>query len=429
MWKKIKAHPWWLLAGLLLLALAVWGVYAQWFAKPPSAPMITATVTRGDIEEAVLATGTIQASKLVNVGAQVSGQVKRLYVKLGDQVKAGQLIAEVDATTQQNNLQDAQAALASARAQKTAKRAALAQAQQHFDRQKYMFERDAASKADYQSAQQALATARADLAATDSAITQADLRVRTARTNLGYARITAPMDGTIVAIVTEEGQTMNAVQSAPTVVKLAHLDPMTIQAQISEADVPRIRPGLPAYFTILGQPEQQYNAILRNVEPGPSNMNTYDPNATSNSSNAVYYNGLLDAPNSQGTLRIGMTAQVNIVLDQARNVLLVPSGALVKRADGRRGAPAAANALAAQGASAPASAPAAVAPAGSRQTVRVVTGKPGEEVVQERSVRVGLNNRVHVVILEGLKEGERVVVGDSNDPTNSRMGRRGSVRL
>lgn len=419
---KLKVRPWWWVGVLLLLIMAAWGAYRIWFAKEPSAPMITATVERGDIEEAVLATGTIQASKLVNVGAQVSGQVKRLYVKLGDHVTAGQLIAEVDANTQQNSLQDAQAALASARAQKLAKRAALAQAQANFDRQKFMFERDAASKADYQSAQQALATARADLSATDASITQAGLRVKTAQTNLGYARITAPMDGTVVAVVTEAGQTMNAVQSAPTVVKLAQLDPMTIQSQISEADVPRVRPGLPAYFTILGQPDKLHNATLRNVEPGPSNMASYDPNATTNSSNAVYYNGLLVAPNPDGTLRIGMTAQVNIVLDQAKNVLLIPSGALVKPAGGKR---------AARAASAPASAVPTdpVAAPGSRQIVRVVSGKPGEEVVQERSVRIGLNNRVHVAVLEGLKEGEKVVVGDSNDPTNSRMGRRGSVRL
>ncbi|MDO5652562.1 MAG: efflux RND transporter periplasmic adaptor subunit [Brachymonas sp.] len=445
MWKTLLSRRWWLLLAAVLLVLLGWGAYRMFFASEPAAPLITAAVERGDIEDAVLATGTIQASKLINVGAQVSGQVKKLYVKLGDTVKAGQQIADVDAITQENALQDAQAALTSARAQKTAREASLAQAQQNFERQKYMFERDATSRQDYQNAQQALAAARADLTNSSTTITQAEVRVKTARTNLGYARITAPMDGTIVSIVTDEGQTMNAVQSAPTVVKLAQLDTMTIQSLISEADVPRIKPGMSAYFTILGQPERQHEATLRTVEPGPSNMTSYDPNAaTANSSNAVYYNGLLDAPNPNGTLRIGMTAQVSIVLDSAKDALLIPAGALGRPEGGRRGrgggagnaSSAAAQASApANGALTPASGASAPGPRrgdgkpGRLYTVRVATGEPGKEVIEERQVRIGLNNRVHAVVLEGLQEGEKVVVGDATGPTNSRMSGRARVRL
>ena len=135
-----------------------------------------------------------------------------------------------------------------------------------------MFERDATSKADYQSAQQALATAKADLAAADASIAQYTVRAQTAQANVGYTRITAPMAGTVVAVVTDAGQTMNANQTAPTIVKLAVLDPMTIQSQISEADVPRVKPGMPAYFTILGEPDTQYQATLRSIEPGPIDM-------------------------------------------------------------------------------------------------------------------------------------------------------------
>ena len=110
---------------------------------------------------------------------------------------------------------------------------------------------------------------------------------------------------------------------------------MTIQAQISEADVPRVAPGLPAYFTILGEPERRHQASLRSIEPGPIDINSYDGRATSNNSNtAVYYNGVLDVPNADGKLRIQMTAQVNIVLRQANNVLLIPAGALGKRVKG-----------------------------------------------------------------------------------------------
>ena len=460
MWKKIKAHPVWLLTALVLLALAGWLIYAKWIAKPPPPPLITTPVERGDIEDSVLASGTIQAARLVNVGSQASGQVKKLYVKLGDVVQPGQHIADIDATTQQNSLKDAQAALTSARAQRGAKQAALVKAQAEMARQSYMYERDAASKADFQAAQQALAAAQADLKAADAQIAQYAVRAQTAQANLGYTRISSPTAGTVVAIVTEEGQTVNANQTAPTIVKVAQLDTMTIQAQISEADVPRVRPGLPAYFTILGEPERRYPARLSSIEPGPTEMKTYDGTATtSNSSNAIYYNGLLDAPNPDGKLRIQMTAQVTIVLNEARNTLIIPSGALIAQRSARRGASAASGAVrgssAAPAASAafgsatvPASDASAAAPASAPQpgasaardgtrnrdggngrwyTVRVAKGDKGQQTVEERRVRIGLNNRVQAQVLEGLSEGEQVVVGDASGDKAS--GRQRGVRM
>ena len=218
MWKFLQSRPWWLLAGSLLLILLGWSAYRLWFAKAPAPPLITATVERGDLEDAVLASGTIQASRLINVGSQASGQVKKLYVQVGDIVEVGQKIADIDDTTQQNNLKDAQAALTSARAQKVAKQATLVKAQAEYARQKYMHERDAASKADYQNAQQALTAAQADLKVADALINQYDVRAKTAQANVGYTRIVSPTAGTVVAIVADEGQTVNANQTAPTIV-------------------------------------------------------------------------------------------------------------------------------------------------------------------------------------------------------------------
>ena len=452
MWKKIKSHPWWLALGSVFIALALFAGWQLWGKAPATPAVITAEVVRGNIEDSVLAAGTIQAAKLINVGAQVSGQVKKLHVKLGDVVEPGQPIAEIDAATQQNNLKDAQAALGSAQAQKSAKQSALALAQNNFERQKYMFEHEASSKADYQSAQHALAAAKAELAAAEAAIAQHTVRVQTAQTNLGYTRITAPMAGTVVAIVTDEGQTVNANQTAPTIIKLAQLDAMTIQAQISEADVPRVQAGMEAWFTILGEPERRHQASLRSIEPGPIDINSYDGRATSNNSNtAVYYNGVLDVPNADGKLRIQMTAQVNIVLRQANNVLLIPAGALGKRVKGENAPdsknqadkPSANTASGAQAASpassssssssanstnSPSAAPAGKGSksgkgnreggAGAAQdgkpafyTVRVATGEKGEQKIEERKVKIGLNNRVQAEVLEGLKEGDKVVVG------------------
>lgn len=398
MWKKIKTHPWWTVIAVVLIAAVVWLVYRQWFAPKPGPNLITATVTRGDIEDSVLATGAIQAAQLTDVGSQVSGQLKKLYVKVGDNVKQGQLIAQIDSTTQHNSLIAAQEAVANYKAQKASKQSTLVLAQQTYTRQKYLYEHDAGSQADMQSARQALDAAVADVKVTDALIKQYSVQVETAQANVGYTRITAPSDGTVVAIVTKEGQTVSASQSAPTIIKLANLDTMRIEAQISEADVPRIKTGMPAYFTILGDPDRKYDTSLASIEPGPINMSSYEgTNTDSSSSTAVYYNGIFKVPNADHRLRINMTAQVTVVLQQAKNVLTVPSGALSRKRN-KDGS----------------------------YTVRVVTGKKGEQKVTPRAVQIGLNNRVQAEVKSGLSEGEQVVVGDAsaNTGTSSTRGPR-----
>lgn len=437
--KFIQTRKWWLLAGGLLLIALLWMGYKSWFAKPASAPLITATVERGDIEHSVLATGAIQASQLINVGSQVGGQLKKLHVQVGDSVKQGQLVAEIDATTQHNALREAQEQVASYKAQRAARQSSLVLAQQNFERQKYMHERDAASTSDYQSARQALDAARAEIRALDAQIAQSSIQIDTAKANVGYTRITAPADGVVVSIVTKEGQTVSASQSAPTIIKLANLDTMRIEAQISEADVPNVTPGMPAYFTILGDPDTKHDAVLKSVDPGPINMSSYEgTNTDSSSSSAVYYNGIFDVPNPDHRLRIQMTAQVTIVLQQAKGVLTIPSGALssARSGGGGRGerggkgpaaasshAAPAASAESAESASVSASAPSPAAPsgagaatgkgAGKLYTVRVAKGEPGQQTIEERQVRIGLNNRVRAEVLSGLQEGEQVVVGDA----------------
>ena len=385
--KKRPKWLWWLLA-LLLLAVA-FGIYKMQSAKQ-NAPteVLSAPVERGSLEDTVLASGVIQAYKLINVGAQVSGQVKRLHVKLGDTVSQGQLVAEIDSATQNNSLQDAQAALANAQAQKTSKQAQLAKAEADLRQQQVLAKQGFIAESALLAAQTAVKSGRADVAAMDAQIQQYAVRSKTAATNLSYTRIVAPMNGVVVAIVTDEGQTLNANQTTPTIIKLADLSTMTIQAQISEADVPRVHAGMEAWFTILGEPEQRYRATLRGIEPGPIDIaSTGAQAAAGTSANAVYYNGLLDVPNPDGKLRISMTAQVSIVLQKIDNALLLPSGALT-RSRGAKGAP-------------------------SGYTVRVLKGDAGEQKIEERAVKIGLNNRVQAQVLEGLQEGERVVVGQA----------------
>lgn len=378
-----------------LAVLAVAGLAVRGHFKAPPPPAITTTaVTRGDLEMDVLATGTIEAAKLVSVGARATGEVKHLYVALGDKVKKGDLIAEIDSKEQDNELLKASAALQGARADLSARRATLKQDELALARLRALVAIDAGSHGDLEVAEASLDGARAAVTVAESAIVQAQLAEDTARVNVGYAHVLAPMDGTVVAIVTEQGQTVNAVQMSPTIIKLARLDTMTIKAQISEADVPRVKTGMPVYFTLLGDPDTRFDTTLRAVEPGPTTLaaDTTAVAATPSTATAIYYNGIFDVPNPQGKLRIAMTAQATIVLDKARDALLIPSAALgAKGKDGR-------------------------------YTVRVVSdaaASAGAGVPQERQVRIGLNNRVQAQVLDGLKAGEHVVTSEAPTPAGA----------
>lgn len=406
----IKRKPWWkgwkFWVALLVLAGISWGVKSVWFPAAQAPQVITASVSRGDLEDAVLASGTIEAIKQVSVGAQASGQIRKLHVQLGDRVKQGDLIAEIDSTTQRNNLRNNQAEVELLRAQLGAKQATQRQLELAFRRQQSLLAQDASARADFESAESALAVNKAEITALQAQIAQAQIAVDTAQVNLGYTRITAPMDGVVVAVLAEEGQTVNANQSTPTIIKLARLDTVQIKAELSEADVVRIRPGLPVYFTILGEPNRRYDARLRAIEPAPESEQTDSTSTSSSSSSsttAIYYNGLFDVPNPDGKLRIAMTAQVFVVLDKAVNTLLIPSTALGEPVkSGARGASGVARSrVGANGGD------------GSRYTVRVRKGSGADQVIEDRVVRVGLNNRVQAQVLDGLSEGDEVVVGEA----------------
>lgn len=385
----------WITIALGLVAL---GAVAKWqffpAAQPPS--FVTATATTTDLQDTVLATGVLQAFKQVSVGAQVSGQVKVLKVALGDKVKAGQLIAEIDSVPQQNTLRNAEAALANMEAQLKAQKATQIQTSLALQRQKELRAADANARADLESAQAANDLALANIDALKAQILQAQVTVDTAKVNMGYTRITAPIDGQVVAIVTQQGQTVNANQSTPTIIKLAQTETMTVKTQISEADVTRVTMGQKVYFTILGEPNKRYTATLRSIEPAPDSILTETTSSTSTTaaSTAIYYNGLFDAPNEDGKLRISMTAQVQIVRADAPGALTIPATALGPR--GKDGS----------------------------YTVRVV-GADGQ--AQPRSIKVGLNTNVSVQVLEGLVEGDKVVIGDAATAP-SKTGAQGGMR-
>jgi len=214
------------LVGVLLVITAVVTLIS--LRSPSPAPYVTAPVRLGDIENAVLATGKLDAFERVNVGAQVSGQVKSLKVKLGDRVTKGQPIADIDDLPQRNDLRNAEAALNVAKADLQAKQALLKQAESRFKRQKRMLKDEAGSREDFEAAEATLAATRAELIALNARIVQAQIEVDKKKVDLSYTRILAPMDGIVIAVITQQGQTVNANQSAPTIVKLPQLDVMPI---------------------------------------------------------------------------------------------------------------------------------------------------------------------------------------------------------
>ncbi|WP_420001537.1 MacA family efflux pump subunit [Acinetobacter sp. LF10] len=416
---------------MIAIGVAIIAAVAWFFFKPKDqAPQyISAEVSKGDIENSVLATGVLEATKMVSVGAQVSGQVKKMYVQLGDQVKQGQLIAQIDSIRQENELKTAKASIQNQQAQLAVQQANLAKVEAEYKRQQAMFSQDATSRAELETALANFKTAQAQIAAINAQIEQSRLTLATAQENLGYTRIVAPMDGTVVAIVTEEGQTVNANQTAPTIVKLAKLDNMTIKAQISEADVMKVEKGQTVYFTTLGNSDKKHYAQLRQVEPAPNSINTETTNTSSSSSStAVYYNALFDVPNEDGKLRIDMTAQVYIVLAEAKNVLTIPAAAIqTKRSnkkDNSNNSTAtnqakttntqkiqqpkrldlteAEKALIAQG----------------KASTGIVRILQADGTAQPQPVLIGLNNRVTAQVLRGLKQGDQVVIADATDSSN-----------
>ena len=373
---------------LPILLLCVGGIWYWRKNADDRAAMsyLTETVRRGEILATVNASGELDAVVSVDVGAQVSGQIERLYVELGQQVKKGDLIAEIDSTTQRNELEKSKAQLASYEAQLAARKTALDIAQTRYNRELKLRRSDSTSRENLESAQQTLASARADVAEMESQITQTRLAVSTAETNLGYTRISAPLDGTVVSVPVEEGQTVNANQTTPTIVQIADLDKMEIKIEISEGDITAVKPGMPITYTILSNPETEYKATLTSIDPGLTTLtdgsykttsstgSSASSSSSSSSNNAVYYYGKALIDNKEGPLRIGMTTQNVITVADVKDALLVPVIAVQSR--------------------------------NGKKFVRVLG--PGDKP-ERREVTTGIADGIHIQILSGLKEGDAVI--------------------
>lgn len=403
------------IVGALALIIGIAGY--KMLSPKSSISYLTTPAQIMDLEVNILADGKMEASHQVDVGAQVSGQVQKMHVKLGDRVKKGQLIVEIDDLPQQNAVKDSEARLKNSIASKVAKEAQLINQRINVERQRRLIKNGATTQSELDLAEANLKVYEAEVEALDAQIAQAQIALDTAKLNLTYTKILAPIDGVVVATVVKEGQTVNAVQTAPTLVKLADLSTMTIKAQISEADVTRVEPGMKAYFTILGEPHKRYEAVLRQIEPATETFQTAVGNAVTNVNEAVYYNGLFDVENPDQKFYIDMTTQVYLVIDEAKDALVIPSMATrfkPSRASER-------DLQKSKGQS------------DQKATIWVLKDPKGE-AIEAREVELGISNNVSTEVKSGVKEGELIITSElemSNKrsaPTMSRppgVGRRG----
>lgn len=341
-------------------------------------PQLTETIGRGDIERNVMATGSLKPSLQVNVGAQVNGQLTKLYVKQGDRVTRGQLLAEIDPTLQQNELRKSEAELQNAQAQKQASQALLRQYLLEFRRQQTLAKEGSGVKSALEKAQAQYDSQLAQLHVNEAQIVQSQMAMETAKANLGFTRIMAPIDGEVLGIVTKEGQTIVSSQTAPTILVLANVDIMTVHTRISETDILKVSVGQPLWFYVVADPERRYDSRMDAIQEASAESLREDSSGSANSQqpSAVYYNGIFNIANQERLLRTSMTAQVFIITAQAKNVLRVPLSALGEQQPDKR------------------------------YRVQIINGKQ----TSVRWVSIGLRNAQYAEVKAGLAQGDQVLL-------------------
>lgn len=364
--------------GIAVVLIILAAIYYFNLQSQPKTTYLTETVKYSDIQQTVVATGTVRSSNRVEVGARVSGKVEKILVKLGQKVKKGELIAELDSITQENTLNSAQAQLAAYKAQLVAAQTAYRVANSNFQRIAKLYKRKASSLDDYENAQNNLDSAKANVEQIQAQIKQSEIEVNTAATNLNYTKITSPIDGTVISIPVSVGQTVNANQTTPTIIQVADLDTMLIKQEISEGDITKIKPGMKVQFTTLAEPDEIYQAEIASVDPAMTTLTDNEYSESVSDTNAIYYYANVLVPNPEHKLQIGMTTQNTIITAQKQHVLVVPTLAIQKR--------------------------------NGQNSVQILDG----DKVVEKVIQIGLHDDINTEILSGLNEGDNVILSQSS---------------
>lgn len=362
------------LAALLIIFVGGWYWYGRSARNASRERLRPVAVTHGTVEDVVTAQGKLEPNQYVDVGTQVSGQLKKIYVQIGDTVKSGQLLAEIDPRVYQSQVEATEAHIGSLKAQLTQQKAAAVLAQQNLKRNQNLIAADAVSRQALEETQSQAAVAEAQVQSLAAQIKESESNLKGIQTNLGFTKIYAPMSGTVTTMPAREGQTLNANQTAPLILQVANLDLMTVRAQVAEADVPRLREGMPAYFTTLGNSERRWQGKVRQIQPAPEVVN-----------DVVLYDVLIDVKNEGRLLMTGSTTQVFFILGKADNATIIPAEALTRRApdeDNDKG-----------------------------KAYRVtVAAARGESSGEERVIHVGLVTRAQAQVTDGLNAGERILL-------------------
>jgi membrane fusion protein, macrolide-specific efflux system len=368
------------LIGLIAAAIFIAGGWF-WLVAAARSPQREAlrpvAVTHGTIEEVVTAQGKLEAKQYVDVGTQVSGQLKKIYVDIGDEVKKGQLVAEIDPRVYQAQVEASEAKINSLKAQLNQQKATATLAEQNLKRNQNLIAVDAVSQQALQESESQAAVAKAQVDSIAAQIQETESNLKGIRTNLGFTKIYAPLSGTVTTMPAREGQTLNANQTAPTVLQVANLDLMTVRAQVAEADVTRLKEGMAAYFTTLGNSERRWQGTVRQIQPAPEIVN-----------DVVLYDVLIDVKNEGQELMTGMTTQVFFIFGKAENATIIPAEALTRRVAEQDN------------------------DKGKAYRVAVAT----ESGREQRIIHVGLQTRTQAQVIDGLQPGERILV---SRPTES----------
>ena len=381
---------------LLILGVGGYFVYDKFFkAKDEKVEFITKKAKKGSFSKKVDATGEIFATELIDVGAQVSGQIKKLYVKLGDQVKKGDMIASIDSSTQQNSIDNKEAQLAIYKAQLESAKVALNIAKTQFDRENALFAKNATSKQEFESAKNTFSANSAKIKELEAQIKQTNIELSTAKINLGYTKITAPRDGTVVSVQVEEGQTVNANQTTPTIVNIADLSHVKMKMQIAEGDITKIKVGTPVEYSILSEPTKKFQTTVSSIDPGlttlsdgsygSSSSNKSSYSSSSSSSSAVYYYAQSIVDNKDGILRIGMTTQNELLIANVEGAIIVPSIGIKKDENG----------------------------------TFVYVLKDGKPV--KTAVKTGIKDNLDTQIISGINEGDEIITSQGSSSEIAKM--------
>ncbi len=360
-----------------------------WYAaaqKPQGDSLRPIAIARGTIEEVVTAQGKLEAKQYVDVGTQVSGQVKKIHVDIGDAVTKGELLAEIDPRVYQAQVEANEARINSLKAQLNQQKAELTLAEQNLKRNQNLIAINAVSQQALQESESQAAVAKAQVESIAAQIQETESNLQGNRTNLGFTKIYAPMTGTVTTMPAREGQTLNANQTTPTVLQVANLDIMTVRANVAEADVSRLKEGMAVYFTTLGNTERRWQGKVRQILPSPQIVN-----------DVVLYDVLIDVKNEGRQLMTGMTTQVFFIFGKAENATIIPAEALTRPV------------------------PQEDNEAGKAYRVSVMT-ETGRE---QRVIHVGLQTRTQAEVKGGLKTGERVLV---NRPAGSATAQANTTR-